>query len=658
MAVTINTIGINTADAGTWTRDECLDLLGIGLSVAQLHGSSASGLAVGVSTYVGGGVIIDSHDIYYQDVKPISTTGIGTGASFFITRDNTTNTNESIHIDGISVNRPGYGYTGGEVVTLSAEDIGGSVNGATNLELTIVIDGDISGGTGYALTFTGTGSTSIQSRGYDKNGYQSIGTDRTYTFTEGDIITFNNDTVDEYSSYDYMYLVTYAVDRETATTTSVGTSQYVWSFGSTFSSGVTTSWTPSPGEAGTYFVTRRYSQNEDTTTIIVDPANSGNISPVSYGSTTDWFDRNPEADTNSAARVLKLEVDNTKEFGTTYHMIYHVNGSQLYTNGYTGWFPIDTKTRYPAYYQDGMNSRFYKGGHGYGKRWAGAYGIDGGDYSDIYNVHESMLNNSYMDSGSYGMRHTTYQTLCNIPTSYTSYELNLKVYKSGIDPNFVVFAWKLPTLSSSVISDNTSGVFFFHNFTSSVIDLDHYNLGTITRVDAYNSFNMSSASDAPRIDFYTYLSNLDSGGAKRSAMRGYTGDEDFYESNYYDATVHLEGGDLNSMKIYYRPDSSDERYTSRMTTNNTNYRGEIPSSASVNNVIKGLPLGAKLVPCPYYLPDDFVLIQFDYNAVSANIQNGDTVTISGSEVYEVITGSYDTNQSSRTKGILFCARTV
>ena len=71
MAVTINTIGINTADAGTWTRDECLDLLGIGLSVAQLHGSSASGLAVGVSTYVGGGVIIDSNDTFYQDVKPI-----------------------------------------------------------------------------------------------------------------------------------------------------------------------------------------------------------------------------------------------------------------------------------------------------------------------------------------------------------------------------------------------------------------------------------------------------------------------------------------------------------------------------------------------------------------------------------------------------------
>ena len=40
------------------------------------------------------------------------------------------------------------------------------------------------------LTFTGAGSTSIESRGYDKNGYQSIGTNRTYVYTEGDTISF------------------------------------------------------------------------------------------------------------------------------------------------------------------------------------------------------------------------------------------------------------------------------------------------------------------------------------------------------------------------------------------------------------------------------------------------------------------------------------
>ena len=39
-----------------------------------------------------------------------------------------------------------------------------------------------------------------------------------------------------------------------------------------------------------------------------------------------------------------------------------------------------------------------------------------------------------------------------------------------------------------------------------------------------------------------------------------------------------------------------------------------------------------------------------------NIQQYDTVTISGSEVYTVIDGAY--NQTTRTRGILLCARTV
>ena len=86
--------------------------------------------------------------IYYQDVRPISTSGIGTGVSFYITRES-----DSDYIKGIAVNRPGYGYTAGEVVTISAEDIGGSINGASNMELTLVIDATISG-SGYALTFT------------------------------------------------------------------------------------------------------------------------------------------------------------------------------------------------------------------------------------------------------------------------------------------------------------------------------------------------------------------------------------------------------------------------------------------------------------------------------------------------------------------------
>ena len=57
-----------------------------------------------------------------------------------------------------------------------------------------------------------------------------------------------------------------------------------------------------------------------------------------------------------------------------------------------------------------------------------------------------------------------------------------------------------------------------------------------------------------------------------------------------------------------------------------------------------------------WLPDDFVFIDFNYGTPNANIQQGDTVTVSGSEIYTVITGSY--NQTTRTRGILFCARTT
>ena len=113
----------------------------------------------------------------------------------------------------------------------------------------------------------------------------------------------------------------------------------------------------------------------------------------------------------------------------------------------------------------------------------------------------------------------------------------------------------------------------------------------------------------------------------------------------------------SAARIYYR--SEDQPAT---------FRGGYPHSsldsgtsrvspeANFNAVIKGLPINANLIPCPYYIPDDFGLIEFYYNAANANIQQGDTFTISPSEVWTVITASY--NQTTTTRGIAFCARTV
>ena len=90
--------------------------------------------------------------------------------------------------------------------------------------------------------------------------------------------------------------------------------------------------------------------------------------------------------------------------------------------------------------------------------------------------------------------------------------------------------------------------------------------------------------------------------------------------------------------------------------NQTEYTNKSPDVVNHNAVIKGIPISSQIVPCPYYLPDDFVLIQFDHASPGQNIQQYDTVTISGSEVYSVIDGAY--NQTNRTRGILFCARTT
>ena len=91
-------------------------------------------------------------------------------------------------------------------------------------------------------------------------------------------------------------------------------------------------------------------------------------------------------------------------------------------------------------------------------------------------------------------------------------------------------------------------------------------------------------------------------------------------------------------------------------TINSELADTVSSSANYGAVIKGIPLNTKLIPCPYYIPDDFALIQFDYASPDALIQMWDTVTVSGSEVYTVITASY--NQTNRTRGVAFCARTT
>ncbi len=491
MAITTNTFTINAGFA----RSDVITQLESAFTWLGWHGGTHTGIVTGISAYSGGGDI--NAAVSYVDVRQSSTSGVGTDASFYVTR------NSGGTVSSIWVNRPGYGYTDGEVVQLSAEDIGGASNGAAGIALTVFV--------------------------------------------------------------------------------------------------------------------------------------AGGASPVGYGSTNVFYDK---ALTSGASTypwgVLRHTIQPNKKYGDTYRSF------QVTAGGSAAAFTLNfaVGNAFHPWDTDNTSDR----GLYYGNRWAGAATLDlpGNQITSTQNQ---------LSTSTISTKATQLGGVTITSTGGSSYQLDLNVYRSGIDPNFVVFSYKQPTLSSTHLTTNTDATFFFSNFTTNIWDLNYVFLSGVTLISpnegnaAAPQLNFSTKNGGNEDDqgnYYMCVRAAESGYHRAGSSNGYNADanrdylETIYASNAY---PHNKSDDS---RIYYRNNSQDEV--------------KIESAADFNAVIKGIPLSAKMLPCPYYLPDDFVLIDFDYATPSANIQQGDTITISGSEVYTVITGSY--NQTTRTRGILFCARTV
>jgi hypothetical protein len=653
MAISTYIVGMNTANAGSWTPEDALFAIGIGLSWAQQHGAPVSGLAVGVATFSGGGAVNATVDSFYKDVSPITTSGIGTGVSLWIERESDLNG----AIDGILVNRPGYGYTGGEVVTISAEDIGGAANGASDITVQLIVDATIPAGASYAVTATDAGGNNHVSEGYDINGYQGISSGLAYTIYEGDTLQFTNSTGSESSGYDDYYLTnkyasSFPPERDKVTT-----------FGITgLGNGETRSWTPKWGERGTYWLIRQYYSHENVEEQIVVNVlqrDSAGITSVSYGSTTEFMNYSTY---QYGTAVWKQDINPNKKYGTTYHFLAFDSSYNLYCAQTSGYHPTDHTTCFPNWTSNGdpTTSVSYKGHKGRPYRSAGSKRLD--LINGTYDIHQDANSYRYgwISNNSSSWTYTNNMTtLCTLNTNYTSFELRLRVWRSGIDPNFVVFGFDYPTVSAGDIDGNTTTTWFWHNFESNVFDLDKVFLGGATTIGRFGSYD-HGASNQPYMDFTCNLVPSISG--KRAALRGYCSESYGGETIYdrYKPTIisHDAHSSTTDVRMYFRPESGLLRFDEVMKDGDSNVYDEIDPSVSANNIIKNLPLNSRMMPCPYYLPDDFGIIQFEYNQIYANIQRGDRVTISGSEVWEVIDGSYDTNESSRTTGILFCGRVV
>ena len=165
-------------------------------------------------------------------------------------------------------------------------------------------------------------------------------------------------------------------------------------------------------------------------------------------------------------------------------------------------------------------------------------------------------------------------------------------------------------------------------------------------------------------DLYTTLGNTASTTGSyqgRSCLGGYQTGSTVSNTDRYVTDLICSNTFNRELYTYhrrhlYRNNDVDASFRGAIYINDDTRHMKQPDSLNYNAVIKGIPLSSMLVPCPYYLPDDFVLINFDHASPGQNIQQNDTVTISGSEVYTVIDGAY--NQTTRTRGILLCARTT
>ena len=545
MAITTTTIQV-AAGTTQWLPSDVIVGIESAFTWLGWHASQVTGIVTSISAVSGGGTITGSayayenngngQSFYYSDVPQSSTSGIGTGASFSIRRVNGAanwGNNE------IYVNRPGYGYTTGEVIQISAADIGGAANGAIGIAVTVR-----SSAVGYGTT----------------NAF-------------------------------------FAKDL------------------------------------------------------------SGGISGTPWG-------------------VLKLQHQANKKYGNTYYGFQVVNYNSnyaIYSNPTGFALKFASGSDFHPYNVSNTNSL----GIGYSNRFCGN-GLDDGVISPgntpptfsqlqlISNDGSSAVNNSR----SYKFRSQFASSL--------NYPLNINIYRSAIDTNFAVISFAQPGITAAQLSTNSFCTFFIHKYSSTLWDLDNVFLEGITQI-----VGETGNASYPAVRFTSWIGGNATGGdyssgqkrAWRAAEAGYMipgayGSKEYQlNSRYASATYYnsynntVESGaaaSSSNVRIYNR-NSSDINQSAKVGTA-INYTSDnessqsVTSSANYNAVIKGIPLSTVMVPSPYYLPDDFVFIDFDSATDQQIIQQGDTVTVSGGEVYTVITGSY--NQTTRTRGILFCARKV
>ena len=350
--------------------------------------------------------------------------------------------------------------------------------------------------------------------------------------------------------------------------------------------------------------------------------------------------------------IANVEHDAAKAFGTTYYG-FGMNPNYDYKLTITSGCQWDYLNRPGIHYNIGNDDNVAFGTYG---------GKSGLDYQGVYSyVRMEQGNDSYWREINYATSATP-----------TAYPLAIRVYRAQApqDSDFAIIQFT-QTINGVIQPYGTFTIAKGSQHGAGIYDLDYVfqdavmEVGTSTRSVQFKYGNTQ----------YNYYSGVDepadSNTKTRAATYGYMRDEDVtnnvgYQLTSFACNIDTDNGNNQtgaSMKTYYRNSTYDSyTYTDGTYGSTTN---AMSSSADYYKPIKGIPISNAVLPIPYYLPDDFVMLQVATTPGLVAFRTGDTVTVSGSEVYEIIMASYESQQNgldnvqnNSTIGMLFMARTT
>jgi hypothetical protein len=365
------------------------------------------------------------------------------------------------------------------------------------------------------------------------------------------------------------------------------------------------------------------------------------VKVTNYGAGSNFYQKY----TNQNKAILKLVNDPAKTYGTTYYgfALRSDNDYEMYIGAGIAWetFGYDT-----------TSSDTQKSALG----WGGTHGLD---YSSSDSGTRSF------PTYNTGLYHTINYASSTTPTGYP---LKIITYRaqSPQDTNFAIIQF-VQTINGI---DYQYGTFFLHkgtNYGPGIWDLNHVYQGCFTQISEKYSYGEGITFTIKGPSTNGAKENLDDrSSTKREAFYGYYRDATDAYSSALSMTIknNIFSDNENNDSVYYGATNSVLPYYRNSAVDKYGTVG-VSSGANYYRPIKGLPINSGLAPVPYYLPDDFAVIPFAVTPGATAFRVGDTITVSPSEIYEIVVVAYSTNQTTfdnitnnTSKGIAFCARTT